>query len=82
MVLAGFPAEACAEGAISDGVYRIRPVELAIESQGADERNRCGIHVGADRYGRGEAERAARDRDVTEWKVTIRGGTCGIELLL
>jgi hypothetical protein len=58
MMLAFFPAEARAVGAISDGVYQIRPVELAIESQGADERDRCGIRVGVDRNGHGETERA------------------------
>jgi hypothetical protein len=64
MMLAGFPAETRAVGAISDGDYRIRPIELAIESQGADERNRCGIRVGADRNGRGKAECAAENLDI------------------
>ena len=101
-MFARFPAETHAVSTISDGDYRIRPVELAIESQGADERNRCGIRVGADRNGRREAERAtqnldiripggcrdirneidlyARGRDITEWKVTIRGRAGGIEI--
>jgi hypothetical protein len=65
MMFAFFPAETRAVGAISDGDCRIRPIELAIESQGADERNRCGIRVGADRNGRGKAERAAKNLDIS-----------------
>lgn len=69
---------------------------------GADERNRCGIRIRADRNRCGEPEGAAenldigipggcrdirneinlysRGRDVTEWKIKIRGRAGGIEI--
>lgn len=64
MMLARFPAETCVIGAISDGDSRIRPVELAIEPQRANEGYRCGIGVGADRNQGAEAERAAENLDI------------------
>jgi hypothetical protein len=69
MMLAFFPAEARA--------HQIRPVELAIETQGADERDRCGIRVGADRNGRGETERA---REVYGWGTWIRTKIDGVRV--
>jgi hypothetical protein len=64
MVVALFPAEARPVGAIGKRIDRIHPVELAIEPKRPDERNRSGIRVGANRYGRSEAKCAAKNLDI------------------
>ncbi len=64
MMLALLPAEARGVGGISNARYRIRRIDLAIESQRADEGNARGIFVGAEWNERGEAKRAAENLDI------------------